>query len=111
EKAKRRVVGMNSGDTVVRETMMRSHNQIVPGTTIDQIKKLRTDHPGRGPHTVTGPIYVEGAEPGDVLKVTINKIVPRAYAANFNVPGMFGQFPKEYADGQVKYLYLDWATK
>lgn len=105
------VLRVNSGDTVVMETMMHSHNQIVPGTTIEQIKKLRTDYPGRGPHTVTGPIYVEDAEPGDVLKVTINKIVPRAYAANFNVPGMFGQFPKEYADGQVKYLYLDWDRK
>ena len=105
------VLRVNSGDTVVLETMMHSHNQVVPGTTIDQIKKLRTDHPGRGPHTVTGPIYVEDAEPGDVLKVTINKIVPRAYATNFNVPGMFGQFPKDYADGQVKYLYLDWDKK
>src|SRR5262249_54459659 len=105
------VLRVNSGDTVALETMMHSHNQIVPGTTIDQIKKLRTDYPGRGPHTVTGPIYVEGAEPGDVLKVTINKIVPRAYAVNFNVPGMFGQFPKEFHDGQVKYLYLDWYNK
>jgi hypothetical protein len=24
--------------------------------------------------------------------VRINKIVPRAYGSNFNVPGMFGQF-------------------
>src|SRR4051812_38698884 len=89
------------------ETMMHSHNQVVPGATIEKIKKLRTDFPGRGPHTLTGPIYVNGAEPGDVLKVHLNKIVPRAYATNFNVPGMFGQFPKEYTDGQVKYMYLD----
>jgi acetamidase/formamidase len=105
------VLRVNSGDVVALETMMHSHNQVVPGTTIDQIKKLRTDHPGRGPHTVTGPIYVEGAQPGDVLKVTINKIVPRAYATNFNVPGMFGQFPNIYTDGQVKYLYLDLEKK
>jgi acetamidase/formamidase len=105
------VLRVNSGDIVVLETMMHSHNQVIPGTTIDQIKKLRTDHPGRGPHTVTGPIYVDGAEPGDVLKLTINRIVPRAYAANFNVPGMFGQFPKDYPDGQVKYLYVDWDKK
>ena len=26
--------------------------------------------PGRGPHTLTGPIYIEEAQPGDVLKVT-----------------------------------------
>jgi acetamidase/formamidase len=60
---------------------------------------------------MTGPIYIEGAEPGDVLKVAINKIVPRAYATNFNVPGMFGEFPNVYQDGQVKYLYLDWDRK
>src|SRR5262245_51087120 len=87
--------------------MMHSHNQVLPGRTIEEIKKMRTDFPGRGPHTLTGPIFVNGAEPGDVLKVTLNKIVPRAYATNFNVPGMFGQFPKEYQDGQVKYMYLD----
>lgn len=101
------VLTIDSGDTVVLETMMHSHNQVVPGRTIEEIKKLRTDHPGRGPHTLTGPIFVSGAEPGDTLKIKINRIVPRAYATNFNVPGMFGQFPKEYQDGQVKYLYLD----
>src|SRR5262249_30674812 len=101
------VLRINSGDGVAMETMMHSHNQVIPGTTIEQIKKLRTDFPGRGPHTLTGPIYIEGAEPGDVLKVKINKIVPRAYASNFNVPGMFGQFPKEFPDGQVRYMYLD----
>ena len=101
------VLRVNSGDTIVLETMMHSHNQVVPGVTIEQIKKLRTDFPGRGPHTVTGPIYIEEAQPGDVLKISLNKIVPRAYATNFNVPGMFGQFPNIYTDGQVKYLYLD----
>jgi acetamidase/formamidase len=105
------VLKVDSGDTIALETMMHSHNQLVPGKTIEEIKKMRTDHPGRGPHTVTGPIYVNGAEPGDVLKVRINRIVPRAYGTNFNVPGMFGQFPKEYQDGQVKYLYLDWDRK
>ncbi len=97
------VLRVNSGDTIVLETMMHSHNQVVPGTTIEQIKKLRTDFPGRGPHTLTGPIYIEEAQPGDVLKVTLNKIVPRAYATNFNVPGMFGQFPNRLSGwaGQV----------
>jgi acetamidase/formamidase len=101
------VLRVHSGDTIALETMMHSHNQVVPGATIEQIKKLRTDFPGRGPHTLTGPIYIEEAQPGDVLKVTLNKIVPRAYATNFNVPGLFGEFPSVYSDGQVKYLYLD----
>jgi hypothetical protein len=101
------VLRVKSGDTIALETMMHAHNQVVSGTTIEQIKKTRNDFPGRGPHTLTGPIYIEEAQPGDVLKVTLNKIVPRAYATNFNVPGMFGQFPNVYSDGQVKYLYLD----
>jgi len=101
------VLHVASGDTIIFETMMHSHNQVVPGTTIEQIKKLRTDYPGRGPHSLTGPVYIEGAEPGDVLRVRINRIVPRAYASNFNVPGMFGEFPDKFPDGQVKYFYLD----
>jgi acetamidase/formamidase len=105
------VLHVDSGDTIVFETMMHSHNQVVPGTTIEQIKKLRTDFPGRGPHTLTGPVYIEGAEPGMVLKVKINKIVPRAYATNFNVPGMFGEFPDRFPEGQVKYFYLDLERK
>ncbi len=105
------VLHVDSGDSIVFETMMHSHNQVVPGTTIEQIKKLRTDFPGRGPHTLTGPVYIEGAEPGDVLKVRINKIVPRAYGTNFNVPGMFGQFPSKFPEGQVKYFYLDLERK
>jgi acetamidase/formamidase len=101
------VLHIQSGDTVVMETMMHAHNQIVPGITLDQVKKTRTDYPGRGPHTLTGPIYVEGAEPGDVLRVHINRIVPRAYATNFNLPGLFGEFPKEFPEGQIRFFYLD----
>jgi acetamidase/formamidase len=105
------VLHVASGDTIIFETMMHAHNQVVPGTTIEQIKKLRTDYPGRGPHTLTGPVSIEGAEPGDVLKARINKIVPRAYGTNFNVPGMFGEFPDKFPEGQVKYFYLDLERK
>src|SRR5437870_7450327 len=107
DNAQEPVMRINPGDTVVMEMMMHSHNAIVPGRTIEEIKKLRTDFPGRGPHTMTGPIFVDGAEPGDMLTVKINKIVPRAYGVNFNVPGMFGEFPTESQDGQVRYMYLD----
>jgi acetamidase/formamidase len=84
---------------------------LFPGRSIDELKKMRTDWPGRGPMTITGPVFVNGAEPGDVLQIKINRIVARPWGANFNVPGMFGQFPKEFPDGQVKYFYLDWERK
>src|SRR5215472_12667431 len=47
---------IDSGDTVVFETMSHSHGQLWPGRTIDELKKLRTDWPGRGPMTITGPV-------------------------------------------------------
>lgn len=35
---------------------------------------------GDGVHILTGPIYVEDAEPGDLLKVEILNLVPRPNA-------------------------------
>lgn len=100
---------IKSGDTVLMETMMASQNQILPGVPIDQITQLRVNFPGRGPHTVTGPVFVEGAAPGDTLKIRINRIVPRSYGANWNLPGnlKLGQFPGKFPEPQVKYFFLD----
>lgn len=100
------VLTIKPGDSVSIETMAASDNQVVPGTSIEDVEKLNTAVPGRGPHTLTGPIYVNGAEPGDVLKIHFNKILPRSYASNDNVPGK-GLFPEEFPVGQVKYFYLD----
>ena len=36
---------------------------------------------------MTGPIFVNGAERGDVLEIRILRIEPKAWAANFNLPG------------------------
>jgi acetamidase/formamidase len=38
---------------------------------------------GGGGHVLTGPIYIDGAEPGDMLEIRIMKVTPRvAYGAN-----------------------------
>jgi len=100
---------IQSGDTVVMETMMASQNQILPGVSIEKITELRVNYPGRGPHTITGPIFVEGAEPGDTLKIKINRIVPRTYGVNWNLPGNLnlGQFPGSFPEAQAKHFFLD----
>lgn len=100
---------IRSGDTIVLETLMASMNRVLPGVSIDEITRLRADHPGRGPHSVTGPVFVEGAMPGDTLRIRINRIVPRTYGANWNLPGSMklGQFPDRFDQPQVKYFYFD----
>jgi acetamidase/formamidase len=102
---------IRSGDTVSIETLSHSLGQIKPGVSMDEIVRLRKSNPGGGPHSITGPIYVVGAEPGDTLEIRILKIVPKADAFNFNVPGKdfptVGQLAAEFPEGFVRYYKLD----
>jgi acetamidase/formamidase len=54
--------------------------------------------PAAGPHIVTGPIAIEGAEPGDVLKVDIITLEPRVpYGVSISSPdrgALPGEFPE-----------------
>jgi acetamidase/formamidase len=51
-----------------------------------------------GPHVVTGPVHVRGAVPGDVLKVKVLRLVPRApYGVVSNRHGkgaLAGEYPR-----------------
>jgi acetamidase/formamidase len=83
-----------------------------PGVPIETLAKLRLSNPGRGPHSIIGPIYVNGAEPGDVLEVRYKRIRPFDWGAVFNNPGSIGTglLAQDFAEGQVKYLKLDLAN-
>src|SRR2546429_9093117 len=69
------------------ETVMHSHDKVRPGITIDEIVALRRANPGGGPHSVTGPIYVNGADTGDVMEIRTVPILPKPFGINFNLPG------------------------
>jgi acetamidase/formamidase len=102
---------INSGDTVSVETMMHSHDKVQPGMTIEQAVELRKANPGGGPHSVTGPIYVNGAAPGDVLEVRILRIEPKAWGVDFNLPGKefptIGALASEMPEGHIKFFPID----
>src|SRR5258708_8146883 len=104
---------IKSGDSVSIETLSHSLGQIKPGVPMDEIVRLRKANPGGGPHSITGPIYVDGAEPGDTLEIHILKIVPKADGFNFNVPGKdfptVGHLAPEFPEGFVRYYKLDLA--
>jgi acetamidase/formamidase len=52
-----------------------------------------------GPHIVTGPVAVEGARPGDVLKVEVLSVTPRVpYGVISNRHGK-GALPGEFPEG------------
>src|ERR1022692_3315852 len=62
---------------------------------------------GPGGHILTGPIYVEGAEPGDTLEVRIRSIqLAIPYAYNAFRPGA-GFLPDEFPYARTKIIPLD----
>ena len=58
---------VESGDEVQIECVDASGGQVVPGMTTDEY--LRIDRTRI--HALTGPIWLEGAEPGDVLQIDV----------------------------------------
>jgi acetamidase/formamidase len=46
---------------------------------------------------VSGPVYIEGAKPGDALKVTLRKFIPSGVGWTANIPG-FGLLADQFKD-------------
>jgi acetamidase/formamidase len=106
------VATVDSGDVLrFPDTLTHFLGALQPGLTIGQIARLRLDNPGRGPHSIVGPIGVRGASPGDVLEVVFRRLEPIDFGVNFHnplLPGLrTGALPDEFPDGQVVFFELD----
>ena len=63
--------------------------------------------PAPGPHILTGPIFVRGAEPGDALQVRIVEIgLADDWAFNWIKSGK-GALPDEFPDDRLVHLGVD----
>ena len=104
------VVTIDSGDFVsFPETWSHFLNEMQPGVPIERLAALRVGNPGRGPHSIIGPIAVKDAMPGDVVEIRYRRLRPVEWGAVFNNPAALGTglLPKEFPQGQVKYVELD----
>jgi acetamidase/formamidase len=86
------------GSTILFHCQDSSAGQLGPSSTVADVMAL--DFGKINP--VSGPIYVEGAEPGDAIKVTIESFAPRANAGRgfgwtANIPG-FGLLADQFTD-------------
>jgi acetamidase/formamidase len=86
------VLTIRPGDTVVFHTLLTNspagleHNGVPPDQVEPALREVYEKVPqadrGPGGHILTGPVFIEGAEPGDTLEVRIRKIdlaIPYAY--------------------------------
>lgn len=77
------VLTVPSGAVIEAFTEEASDEQFAPDSDVSALETLSFDPI----HPVTGPVYVEGAEPGDVLKVTLHQIELMDWGWTAIVPG------------------------
>ena len=109
------VLRVKSDDTVEIETLITSSPKRleeagVPPAQVEQSLRDINDQvkdKGPGGHILSGPIYIEGAEIGDVLEVKILAIkLAIPYAYNAFGPGR-GFLPDDYPYSKIKIIPLD----
>ncbi len=86
------------GDTVVFETLEASAGQVGPDSPSKVVGNLNFDLI----HPLTGPVYIEGAEPGDALVVDIVSIKHKGWGWNSVIPG-FGLLAEDFSE---PYLHI-----
>jgi acetamidase/formamidase len=79
--------------------------QVLPEATVIHRSVKRGE--GAGPHLLTGPVYIEGARPGDMLEVRVLEVAIRVpYGVNATGPGR-GAVPDLLAEPAQKVIELD----
>jgi acetamidase/formamidase len=108
-------LSVKSGDVVVVHTLLTNsptgleRNGLPPGQVEPALREVYAKVTDRGPggHILTGPIYVEGAEPGDTLEIRIQKIdLAIGYAYNGFRYGA-GILSEEFPYARTKIIPLD----
>ncbi len=87
------VIRCEPGDEVILETRDAFDGQLGPGVSLEDVAGVNLDRL----HPLTGPVFVEGAEPGDLLDIEIVDIEPADYGYTAQVPG-FGFLRDEFPD-------------
>jgi acetamidase/formamidase len=92
------VLGDQGSDPVA---FFASHGVAADGVLRDaaELTATRTRDPEDGPHVVTGPVFVRGAQPGDLLAIDVVELLPRVpYGVISNRHGR-GALPGEFPRG------------
>ncbi len=95
------VLGIDSGDTVVVWTRDVSDNQIKPDSDTSVIDGLDWDRV----YPLSGPIAIEGAEPGDTLAIEILDIHTQGWGWTAILPGL-GLLPDDFPSAYLRVFDL-----
>lgn len=98
------------GEMILFQCLDSSGGQLGPQSTVEDVKNM--DFAKINP--VSGPIYVDGAKPGDVLKVTIDSFTPQlrdgaGFGWTANIPG-FGLLTDQFPEAALQIWKFDAST-
>jgi acetamidase/formamidase len=99
------VLRIAPGESIEFDVYEASSGQISAASTAPDIARL--DFGKINP--VAGPIFVDGAQPGDVLKATLLSFTPSGWGWTANIPG-FGLLAEEFRDPALHIWKYDAAT-
>lgn len=98
-------VTVKPGATIHFECVEPSGGQIHSNSTVEDVRAL--DFSKVSP--LTGPVYVEGAEPGDALKITFRHFEPSGLGWTANIPG-FGLLADQFKEPAIHIWKYDSAS-
>lgn len=90
------------GESIQFETLDASSGQLNTTSTAADLAKLDL---GRV-NPVTGPVCIDGAQPGDALKVTVLSFRPSGWGWTGNIPG-FGLLADQFPDAHLHHWNYD----
>jgi acetamidase/formamidase len=110
------VLTIRSGDTVIVETVSGKPGELPApesGLTIPPALQhvLDANPPRLGPHILTGPIAIEGAEPGDMLELRIDAVDPGADWGYCAIRPLSGTLPDEFPLNDLDLVPIDRARR
>ncbi len=100
------VLRVPSGAVIEAETEEAADKQLTLDSKVDDLKTLDFNRI----HPLTGPVYVEGAKPGDVLAVTLHKVEIGDWGWVCVLPG-FGLLADEFKEAYLRTFKLGKETK
>lgn len=96
------ILSVTPGTTLQIDCPDSSDGQLGPGSTLADVAHLDFERI----NPVVGPVFIEGAEPGDAVKVTIGDFTPSGFGWTANIPG-FGLLADQFTEPGLKIWSYD----